>query len=138
MNGSSETLGLGGLFLSSFLSATLLPGNSEVVLLALLHEAPALKWPAVMLATLGNTLGGMTSYLVGRVLPEPVENRALAWMRRYGPAAPLLAWVPVVGDGLCVASGWLRQNALAAAVFIALGKAARYWVLAEGLAWIRG
>ncbi len=138
MNGSLETLGLGGLFLSSFLSATLLPGNSEVVLLALLHEAPALKWPAVTLATLGNTLGGMTSYLVGRVLPEPVENRALAWMRRYGPAALLLAWVPVAGDGLCVASGWLRQNALAAAVFIALGKAARYWVLAEGLAWIRG
>jgi len=138
MSESLETLGLGGLFLSSFLSATLLPGNSEVVLLALLHEAPALKWPAVILATLGNTLGGMTSYLIGRLLPEPVENRALGWMRRYGPAALLFAWVPVVGDGLCVASGWLRQNAMGAAVFIALGKAARYWVLAEGLAWIRG
>jgi len=138
MSESLETLGLGGLFLSSFLSATLLPGNSEVVLLALLHEAPELKWPAVILATLGNTLGGMTSYLIGRLLPEPVENRALGWMRRYGPAALLFAWVPVVGDGLCVASGWLRQNAMGAAVFIALGKAARYWVLAEGLAWIRG
>jgi len=137
MDDTLESLGLGALFVSSFLSATLLPGNSEVVLLALLHQAPALKWSAVLVATLGNTLGGMTSYLIGRVLPAPVENHALAWMRRYGPAALLLSWVPVVGDGLCVASGWLRQNAIPAALFIALGKAARYWVLAEGLAWMR-
>lgn len=138
MSGGFETLGLGGLFLSSFLSATLLPGNSEIVLLAVLHEAPSLKWPAVAVATLGNALGGMSSYLIGRLLPQPAEGRALTWLRRYGPAALLLSWVPVVGDGLCVASGWLRHNALAAAAFIALGKAARYWALAEGLAWMRG
>jgi membrane protein YqaA with SNARE-associated domain len=82
-------------------------------------------------------LGGLTSYLVGRLLPKPREGRALAWMSRYGPPALLLAWVPIVGDGLCVASGWLRQNVFAAALFIAVGKFARYWALAEGLAWWR-
>jgi membrane protein YqaA with SNARE-associated domain len=58
-------LSLVGLFASSSLSATLLPGNSEIVLVAILHEAPALKWPALAVATIGNTLGGMTSYAIG-------------------------------------------------------------------------
>jgi membrane protein YqaA with SNARE-associated domain len=88
-------------------------------------------------ATAGNTLGGLTSYLVGRLFPRPRENRALAWLARYGPAALLLSWVPVIGDGLCVAAGWLRQNVALAATFIATGKFARYWALAEGLAWWR-
>jgi membrane protein YqaA with SNARE-associated domain len=133
-----ETLGLWGLFASSFLSATLLPGNSEVVLVALLQQAPHLAWPAIVVATAGNTLGGLSSYLVGRFFPRPTPRRGLDWLSRYGPVALLLAWVPVVGDGLCVASGWLRHNVLAAALFIAIGKFARYWALAEGLAWFRG
>jgi membrane protein YqaA with SNARE-associated domain len=138
MSDAATTFGLPGLFLSSFLSATLLPGNSELVLLAVLHAAPQLRWPALALATLGNTLGGMTSYLIGRLFPRPATSRAVDWLTRYGPAALLLSWVPVVGDGLCVAAGWLRQNALAAFVFMALGKGARYAALAAGLAWYRG
>ena len=132
-----EAAGLAGLFASSFLSATLLPGNSEIVFVALLHHAPELEGRALAVATLGNTLGGMTSYLVGRLLPRPQHNRALAWLTRYGPAALLLSWVPVIGDALCVASGWLRQNAIAATLFIAAGKFARYWALAAGLSWWR-
>ncbi|MET0204152.1 MAG: DedA family protein, partial [Casimicrobiaceae bacterium] len=58
------TAGLAGLFASSFLSATLLPGNSEIVFVALLHQAPELEGRALVVATLGNSLGGMTSYLV--------------------------------------------------------------------------
>ena len=134
MDVSYESLSLWGLFASSILSATLLPGNSELVLVAVLHQAPALKWPAILIATAGNTLGGMTSYLIGRLFPKPQGSRVVAWLTRYGPAALLLSWAPVVGDALCVASGWLRQNATAAAVFIAAGKFLRYWVLAEGLA----
>jgi membrane protein YqaA with SNARE-associated domain len=130
---SVESLSLAGLFASSFLSATLLPGNSEIVLVAVLHGAPALKWPALVVATIGNTFGGMTSYAIGRFFPRPREGRAVAWLKHYGPAALLLSWAPIVGDALCVASGWLRQNALAAAAFIAIGKFVRYWVLAEGL-----
>ena len=132
-----EAAGLAGLFASSFLSATLLPGNSEIVFVALLHHAPELEGRALAVATLGNTLGGMTSYLVGRLFPRPQQSRALAWLTRYGPAALLLSWVPVIGDALCVASGWLRQIAIAATLFIAAGKFARYWALAAGLSWWR-
>jgi membrane protein YqaA with SNARE-associated domain len=138
MDTSLETFGLWGLFASSFLSSTLLPGNSEIVLGALLHQAPALKWPALAVATVGNTLGGLTSYGVGRLFPRPYEGRTIDVLRRYGPAALLLSWVPVIGDGLCVASGWLRQGVAAAAVFIAIGKFARYWAIAEGIGWLRG
>jgi membrane protein YqaA with SNARE-associated domain len=135
VDASFATLGLWGLLASSFLSATLLPGNSEIVFVALVHHAPALEGPALAVATLGNTLGGLTSYLVGRLFPKPRESRAVAWLQRFGPAALLLSWTPVIGDGLCVASGWLRQNLAAAALFIAVGKFARYWALAEGVAW---
>jgi membrane protein YqaA with SNARE-associated domain len=135
MEGTFDALGLWGLFASSFLSATLLPGNSEVVLAALVHHIPAQKWPALAVATLGNTLGGLTSYLIGRLFPKPHEGRAIAWLHRYGPPVLLLSWLPVIGDALCVASGWLRQNALAATLFIAIGKFARYWALAEGVVW---
>jgi membrane protein YqaA with SNARE-associated domain len=129
-------LGLGGLFVSAFVSATVLPGNSEIVLAALLAHAPDLKWPALGVATLGNTLGGLTSYAIGRFLPQPTtDSRALSVARRWGVPALLLSWVPVIGDALCVASGWLRQNLALAALAIAVGKFARYWALAEGVAW---
>ena len=89
---SLEAAGLAGLFASSFLSATLLPGNSEIVLVALLHQAPELEGRALAVATLGNTLGGLTSYLVGRLLPKPQQNRALAWLARYWALAAGLSW----------------------------------------------
>jgi membrane protein YqaA with SNARE-associated domain len=138
MDTSLETLGLWGLLVSSFVSSTLLPGNSEVVLAAVLHQAPALKWPAIAVATVGNTLGGLTSYGVGRLFPKPHVGRAVDWLRRHGPAALLLSWLPVIGDALCVASGWLRQNVATATLFIAIGKFLRYWALAEGIAWFLG
>jgi membrane protein YqaA with SNARE-associated domain len=132
-----ETLGLAGLAVSAFLSATLLPGNSEVVLVALLHQVPGLKWPAVAVASVANTLGGLTSYAIGRLFPQPEPGRAMMWLQRYGPPALLLSWVPVVGDGLCVASGWLRQNVAAVLLFMAAGKAARYVALVAGWNWLR-
>lgn len=64
--------GLAGLFLASFLASTLLPGGSELVLLALLAAHPEQAWPALLLATLGNTLGGMSTYALGRLLPQRV------------------------------------------------------------------
>jgi len=121
---------LGALFLSSFLAATLLPGGSEAVLFGVLKLDAALLWPALALATLGNTLGGMSSYLLGRILPEQKTTRGLEWVRRYGAVTLLLAWAPLIGDGLCVAAGWLRLNALWVAVFMAAGKLARYLVVA--------
>jgi membrane protein YqaA with SNARE-associated domain len=131
------SVGLAGLFVSAFVSATILPGNSEFVLAGVLAHAPVLKWPALAVATAGNTLGGMTSYALGRFLPRPkTESKALALARRFGTPALLFSWVPVIGDALCVASGWLRQNVIAAMVAIGVGKFLRYWVIAEGVLFV--
>lgn len=136
------TASLAGLFASSFLSATILPGNSEIVLGALVASAPSMLWPAIGVATLGNTLGGMTSYLLGRLVPaggsEKLAPRAVALARRFGVVALLFSWVPVIGDALCVASGWLRQDWRLAALAIGAGKFARYVALAHGVAWAVG
>jgi membrane protein YqaA with SNARE-associated domain len=118
------------LFTSSFLAATLLPGGSEVVLYGVLKLHPANLWPALLVATLGNTLGGMSSYLIGRLIPQKKDMKGLAAVRTYGAPALLLSWVPIVGDPLCVAAGWLRLNPWLSALFIALGKFARYSVIA--------
>lgn len=133
-----EDAGLASLFVSSFLAATLLPGGSEAVLFGVLKLHPQLYWPALGLATLGNTLGGMTSYVLGRFLPQRVEDpghprlqRALAWTRAHGTPALLLAWAPVIGDALCVAAGWLRLNAWWSALWMGLGKFLRYLLVAQ-------
>jgi membrane protein YqaA with SNARE-associated domain len=130
----TENTSLAALFASSFLSSTLLPGSSEAVLAAILLADAARMWPALAVATVGNTLGAMTSYAVGRLLPTRVQSRPLAWMKRFGAPALLLSWLPIVGDALCVAAGWLRLNVWWASAFIALGKFARYWVIARLLA----
>jgi len=126
----SETTSLAALLASSFLSSTLLPGSSEAVLAAVLLADPARLWPALAVATIGNTLGGLTSYAIGRLLPSRAESRALDRVNRYGAPALLLSWLPVVGDALCVAAGWLRLNPWWTTLYIALGKFARYAALA--------
>jgi membrane protein YqaA with SNARE-associated domain len=127
----SEGAGLGALFVSSFLAATLLPGGSEAVFLGVLMSGTSTLWPALAVATLGNTLGGMSSYLIGRLVPlkKTIAARPLEWLRRWGSPILLLSWVPLIGDPLCVAAGWLRLNAGWVLLFIAAGKFARYWVL---------
>ncbi len=121
---------LSALFASSFLAATLLPGGSEAVLFGVLKLHPDQLWAALAVATLGNTLGGMSSYLIGRLIPPKKQLKGLATVQRWGSPALLLSWVPLLGDPLCVAAGWLRLNAWWAVLFIALGKFARYWVIA--------
>lgn len=122
------------LFASAFLSSTILPGSSEVVLAALVARDPAASWPAIAVATIGNTLGGLTSYALGRLLPQPRAGaRVLEAARKYGVAALLLSWVPLIGDALCVASGWLRHDAWLAALAIAVGKFVRYAALAAAV-----
>jgi membrane protein YqaA with SNARE-associated domain len=131
----TEEASLWTLFASSLLAATLLPGGSEAVLFGVLKLDSGLFWPALTVATLGNTLGGMSSYLLGRLLPARAPRsrwteRAAAWTRRYGSAALLAAWVPIIGDPLCVAAGWLRLPWPAVATFMLLGKLARYLAVA--------
>jgi membrane protein YqaA with SNARE-associated domain len=130
-------LELWGLFVSSFISSTLLPGGSEVVVLYLAEQGvhqPSLIWS---IATLGNSLGGMTSWAIGfflawrypfRSLSRP-RRRAVARVRRWGTPALLMSWLPLIGDPLCVAAGWLRIHWFIAFILIAFGKGARYGVL---------
>ena len=124
---------LWALFASSFLAATLLPGGSEAVLFAVLGLHPETVWVALTVATAGNTLGGLSSYLVGRFIPQTRTLKGLTLVQRYGTPVLLLSWVPIIGDALCVAAGWLRLNAPLAAVFMAIGKFARYAVIAAAM-----
>lgn len=121
---------LWGLFLSSLLGATLLPGGSELVLAGVLGMHPELFWPALLVGTLGNTLGGMISFGMGWLLPQTQQLKHVERVRRYGAPALLLAWAPLLGDALCLAAGWLRLSWWQAALYMALGKFTRYGLVA--------
>ena len=126
----TETASLTSLFFSSFLAATLLPGGSEAVLFAVLKAFPETFWLTLALATVGNTLGGMVSFGMGWLLPQTQQLKHVEKVRRFGSPVLLLAWVPLIGDALCVAAGWLRLNPWQAALYMAIGKLARYWIVA--------
>ncbi|QDQ29362.1 DedA family protein [Chitinimonas arctica] len=136
--------GLAGLFISAFLSATLLPGNSEVAMLLWLRARPDTLWLAVLVASLGNTLGSLSTFALAWRLSRNasadaggrLSPRALAWLRRHGSLALLLAWLPIVGDGLCFAAGWLRLPAWSAGLAILAGKTFRYILI--GAPWWAG
>ena len=128
---------LWGMFLSAFASSTLLPGGSEAVLLLLAQRDGADKLLLLAVATLGNTLGGMSSWGLGRFIGwrwparpfKETQQRAMARVQRWGSPVLLFSWVPVIGDPLCLAAGWLRTHWLPSLVFIAIGKAGRYAAL---------
>ena len=125
----TETAGLYSLFASSFLAATLLPGGSEAVLFAVLRKYPDALWMSLGIATLGNTLGGMASFGMCWLLPQR-QLEHVDKVRRYGTPALLFAWAPLVGDALCLAAGWLRMSIWQAALFMAIGKFARFAMIA--------
>jgi membrane protein YqaA with SNARE-associated domain len=129
---ASPEAGLTGLFLSSFLAATLLPGGSEAVLFALLKLHPEQAVPALVLATIGNTLGGMTTYGMARLLPQGKLPEKSAVVARHGAPILLFAWAPIIGDALCAAAGWLRLPWLTCALWMALGKGLRYGIVMAG------
>jgi membrane protein YqaA with SNARE-associated domain len=108
----SDALSLISLFASSFLSATLLPGNSEVVLIAMLLAGVSQPWLLVLIAIIGNSLGGVTNVILGRLFPlrktSRWQEKASGWLRRYGAVTLLLSWAPVIGDLLCLLAGWMR------------------------------
>lgn len=139
----SDVLTYASMFGSSFLSATLLPGSSEALLLALLIAKKTSVYGLLLAASLGNTLGGLTNILIGRLLPLKRQGRwhdtAMTWLHRLGPAALLFSWLPVIGDLLCVLAGWLRFAWLPAMLFLAVGKTLRYIVIAtatlQGMQW---
>ena len=139
----SDALSLLSLFASSFLSATLLPGNSEVVLVAMLLSGVSQPWLLVLIATMGNSFGGRTNVILGRFFPLREKSRwqekAVGWLKRYGAATLLLSWMPVIGDLLCLLAGWMRISWGPVLFFLCLGKALRYvlvaWATLQGMTW---
>jgi membrane protein YqaA with SNARE-associated domain len=136
--------GLSTVFVVAFVSATLLPLGSEPAVFGLIRLNPALFWPAIGVATLGNTLGGAVTWWMGygaerayeRVTHKESEVRALKWLERFGPKACLLAWLPIVGDPLCAVAGWLRLPFWPCVLYMAIGKFARYVTMTAALLWV--
>ncbi|MBH2016493.1 MAG: DedA family protein [Burkholderiales bacterium] len=171
---SVPEVGLGAVFIVSLISATLLPMGSEPAVFGLVKLQPELFWPAVLVATAGNTVGGAISWWMGhgahaaavaagrirhrqggrdghdghdghRGAPSPspdaegasrADQRALRWLRRFGPKACLLSWLPVVGDPLCAVAGWLKLDFWPCVVYMAIGKFARYLTMTGFLLWL--
>ncbi len=133
------------LFGSAFLAATILPFYSEVVLFALLREGGN-PLALVMIATLGNTLGAVVNWVLGRYLlyfqgrrwfyftSEQIE-KAQRWYQRYGFWSLLLAWMPVGGDALTLIAGIMKLRLWLFLVLVGTGKALRYISVAVLVAW---
>jgi membrane protein YqaA with SNARE-associated domain len=128
------------LFLSALISSTLLPGGSEALLLYKLH-AGGDPSALVATATLGNVLGSLITYGMGRLgngaahrkwlrMSEAEINRAERWFGRYGQPSLLFAWLPVVGDPLCLVAGLLRSPVGWFLMLVSAGKLGRYAFLA--------
>ena len=144
---SLPKFGLSTLFAVALVSATLLPLGSEPALYGLVRLRPDLFWWAVLVATAGNTIGGAISYATGYGAerayeklahvskPGGVDGRALALLRRFGPPACLLSWLPIVGDPLCAVAGWLRLPFWPCCGYMAVGKFGRYLMLTLFLVW---
>ena len=137
---AGDLLSLIVLFAWSFAAATVLPLSSEVPLAVVVSQSGGWVVP-VLVATAGNTLGACTTYWLARAAviaaapKSPRVRKAAAWLARYGPPAMLLSWVPVIGDVLVALAGAARMRFWIFAVWILIGKFARY--VAIGLATTR-
>jgi membrane protein YqaA with SNARE-associated domain len=136
--------GLTTLFIAAFISATLLPVGSEPALFGLLKLNPELFWPAVFVATAGNTIGGAVDWWMGYGAHQVVDKyghsrshvKAIEWLERLGPKACLLAWLPIVGDPLCAVAGWLRLSFWPCVGYMLIGKFLRYVMMTTALLYV--
>ena len=131
------------LFASAFLSATLLPGSSEVALVGLLAAGKGDPAMLIAVATVGNVLGSVVNWFLGRFFAHfrdrrwfPVNrqsyDRAIAWYERYGIWSRLFAWLPVIGDPLTLVAGAVRTDIRGFILLVTAGKLARYLVIGAG------
>lgn len=138
-------IGLSAIFVVALVSATLLPLGSEPAVYALVKLNPDMFWPAIIVATIGNTMGGAVTWWMGYGAERAYEHvthdvsaahpRPLRWLERFGARACLLSWLPLVGDPLCAVAGWLRLPFWPCVFYMAIGKFARYLVMTAGLLW---
>lgn len=132
-----------GMFIAGFLSGSILPFSSEVVLVGLLAGG-ANVWGLLIWGTVGNSLGSYVNYFIGTLgkeewitkyagVPPEKLKRGMTYVRRYGAWAGLLSWLPVIGELITVAMGYLRINQVASVLTIVIGKFLRYIALAFAL-----
>lgn len=135
-----ETSGYLGLFISAFGAATLLPMQSEAVLVGLLLSKQYSATVLLLTATTGNVAGSVVNWVLGRYIERwrgkrwfPVTPERLAKVQRtyhrYGRWSLLLSWAPVIGDPLTVAAGVMKEPLWSFLLIVGLAKAARYAVL---------
>jgi len=137
-----SSVGTWGLFASAFISATIAPGGSEALLALMLSQSDNFGWLLVLIATLGNVLGALTTWLLGvwvakgysvNKFSNGAAENAIRRVRKWGVPALLFAWLPIIGDALCFAAGWLGLPLLHSVIAITIGKAFRYSMIAIAL-----
>jgi membrane protein YqaA with SNARE-associated domain len=136
--------GLSTVFVISVISATLLPLGSEPAVFGLIKLNPSLFWPAILVATAGNTIGGAIDWWIGYGAHSAVDKykghsvhlKALQWLEKLGPKACLLSWLPGVGDPLCAVAGWLRLPLWPCVGYMLIGKFLRYLFMTTLLLWV--
>ena len=160
---SLPQFGLGSVFVVSFVSATLIPLGSEPAVYGMVKLRPDLFWETIAVATLGNVLGGVVDYWIGRgaewmlerrlkldahglpvvapaadgaAPPGRWHQRAVSWLERFGPVGCLLSWLPGIGDPLCSVAGWLRLPFWPCVFWMSIGKCLRYITMTAGLVWM--
>ncbi len=129
------------LFSSAFVAATLIPAQSEAVLLGMLHLSQQSVFILVFFATLGNVLGSTVNWWLGTQLQRykerswfPVNGKRLKQMqghyKRYGSWVLLFSWVPVIGDPITLVAGVLKENIYRFLILVTIAKAGRYLIIA--------
>jgi len=140
----SSTSDLLGLFISALISSTLFPGGSELLLLYLLHEGGSFWW-CILAATTGNVTGSVITYVMGyyamlalhhggeqgrlpswMTIKPQRQQQAMQYFQRYGAPSLLFAWLPIIGDPLCLVAGAMRFSPMLFVLLVFIGKAGRY------------
>lgn len=137
---SLSEIGLPAIFVVAFVSATLLPMATEPVLFGFIKINPELFWAAIVVATIGNTLGGMVTYYMGygahELLAHDKPPLHFRWLQRLGAPILLLSWLPIIGDALCAMAGWIRLAWKPVLLWMTVGKFIRFVVMTAALLWI--
>ena len=138
---SLPKVGLPAVFVVALISATLLPMGSEPVVFGYVKLNPDMFWVTVLVATVGNTIGGMVNYWLAfgahQVLARDKHTpRALAWLERMGPKACFFAFLPAIGDPLTAVAGWLKMPWGPVLLWQAAGKLTRYTLFTALLLWV--
>ncbi len=133
--------GLVGLFLASFLAATILPFSSEIILVFFLTQGIN-PWLCFILALTGNVLGGVTNFWIGKMgnpiwlkkigVSEKTINERKHWVEKQGAFLAFFSWVPIIGDPLLVVLGFFKSNIYKTHFWMIIGKALRYVIIVFG------